>query len=155
MARNTKFPYNPYRRVSGEPVTWFLVANEAYACVYVRKRVAAAEKNRFYKEEYAQELVPVAGMSWRAERRDEYPNDDHFLERVFELNFAHIIATQLHTAERANAFDRLVLISSPEMLDDLKRLFSEEVLVRVAAELPRGTMRHDEQEMTQKIEEMF
>jgi len=60
------------------------------------------------------------------------------------LSFVHTLADWLDKAAGEDAFDRLVLAATPQILGDLRKVLSKEVHTRVVAEVNKNLTKHDE-----------
>ncbi len=54
-----------------------------------------------------------------------------------EAAFAHQLADRLYLAAHAGKFDQLVVIADPQTLGQLRGIFHQEVIDRIAAEFPK------------------
>src|SRR5688572_5753176 len=81
-------PMEQYHR-HNHPVRWVLVADSKHMQVYINTRIKnnipiGGKTHQHYKEQYAQELIPVEGMRWEAEPPENYDFSNETLGRVFE-----------------------------------------------------------------------
>ncbi len=176
-SRGTITPHGETGHIAKNPVTWFLVADGAGAQVYVRRRIKTRipKGNRHYEEKYEEELVPVAGMTWRAHSSEEYEMGGDVLGRVFQsvgsahhmiepktdirkelkLRFMRSIAETLQEAHRKKSFHRLVLIAPPKLLGELKKQLDGSILALVVAELPKEVTHFSGQRLAAQLEEII
>ena len=68
--------------------------------------------------------------------------------------FIHNLAAWLDEAERAKAFDRLVLVAAPRALGDLREALSKEVCLRVSAEKAKDLTELSEGEIRRHLSDI-
>ncbi len=100
--------------------------------------VAGVKKARLYRHmESALESIADLSGGWRAE---EY--------------FLRCLADWLEQAVREDAFDRLVVIAAPPMLERLRGAFSQRVHARIVAEISRELSDMDERTLSAALKEI-
>lgn len=119
MHTDSSYPRSNVIHTYHKPTTWFVVAADEGACIYTRHhtRVLIPTDHVYYEDKYEQELVPVLGMVWE----EDYMAD---------------LALRLQASEEEREFDRLALIATPDILEELKERLNQNVMARVVAQLP-------------------
>lgn len=161
-----------------KPVTWIVVADGSKARVYARQalRSMIPVKGKKYKEKNEKKLLPVQGMTWKAESPRNYDVNNDLVGGTFrnitpmhsngsterlplredlKRRFMKTVAGHLEEARKERLFDRLVLIAPPKLLKELKNQLCHHTLATIIAEMPKEMTNRNDQALKSYLEEIM